>query len=122
MTSSTPASAIEIPHSSLGVSGLEIGNVDRTSPAFLRFRLPLMDECNYRRQLFIAVLKRRHSLVGPSVPHYRTDFFSMHVLLNNCRRHQVRTAFAPSSIASVAEAALRGEQSFTSLDLFHRGG
>jgi hypothetical protein len=49
MTFNTPSSAIEIPHPSFGVSGLEIGDVNGTSPTFLCFRLPIMDECNYCR-------------------------------------------------------------------------
>jgi hypothetical protein len=46
MTFGTSAGAIEIPHSSFGISGLKIGDVNGASPAFLRFRLPIMDECN----------------------------------------------------------------------------
>jgi hypothetical protein len=41
--------AIEIPHPSVGVSRLEIGDVNGASPTFLCFRLPIMDECNYCR-------------------------------------------------------------------------
>src|SRR5713226_1887216 len=68
------------------------------------------------------MIKCGHSFARPPVPDHTADFFSVHVLLNKCRRHQVRTAFATSGIASVAEAALCGEQTFTSLYLFHRGG
>jgi hypothetical protein len=46
MTFSTSAGAIEIPHPSFGVSGLEIGDVNRASSALLCFCLPIMDERN----------------------------------------------------------------------------
>jgi hypothetical protein len=49
MTLGTSARAIEIAHPSFGVSGLEIGDVNGTSAPFLCIRLPIMNECNYRR-------------------------------------------------------------------------
>src|SRR5260221_2845611 len=123
MTFRASASAIEITHPSLDVSGLEVGNVNRAPSPFLCVCLPVMDERNQRRELLIVdIAKRRHSLGKASIPHHHADFCSVHVLLNKCRRRQVRTAFATSSIPSMAEATLRGEQSFTSLYLFDRSG
>ncbi len=122
MTFCASAGAIEITHPSLGVSGLQVGNINGTSAAFLCVCLTVMDECNQRRELLIVyIAKRRHPFGKPPVPNRQSDFVSMRVLLNERRRRQVRTAFATSGVASVAEAALRSEQSLASLYLLGRG-
>jgi hypothetical protein len=65
--------------------------------------------------LFVGMVEGGHALLRPSVPDNRDDFFSAFILGNQQRRDQVRATFAASGVASVAEAALRREQSLTSL-------
>src|SRR5713101_6073295 len=120
MTFGASARAVEISNPRFGIPRLEISDVHRTPTPLLRFRFSIMNKRDNRGELFVSGRKRRHSLVQPPISHDGADLFSMYVLRDQCRRGQVRTAFATCSVTSVAEAALPGEESLTGLYLFRR--
>ena len=80
MAFAAPACAVEISQPRFGISGLEVGDVYGTSPAFLCFCFAIMDERDYRGQLFVGGRKRWHAPIQSPVAHDGADFFSVYVL------------------------------------------
>src|SRR5262249_33257377 len=121
MTCRTAPRAVEILSSRFGVAGLEVGDVHRTARARrLRLLLLIVNERDDRREVGVAEPDRRHPFVGAAVAHARTDLVAADVVAHERRARQVRAGLAAHRVASVAEAALRGEDALAGLQPLRR--
>src|SRR5947209_8300097 len=109
--------ALEIPLPGVHIARLQIGGIySLPSPGTFAATgaaedgvLLRMNKCHKALNLFIGLLKRRHTLVGPATSRYRSDLVSIRVLGDQLRPRKVGTAFAASGVPPMAERAILPE-------------
>jgi hypothetical protein len=114
----TPAGAVEILLTGLGVARLEIGRIDVPAIALerVRLRLRVVNECDDRSEIGIGERRRWHPLVDASRVEERDHLVTPHVLCNQRGPREIGPGFAAHRVTAVAEAAVGREQPLAALD------
>src|SRR5450432_1252995 len=96
----------------VGVSGLQIRNIDAAATALLRFGLSLLvvDESDDRQDIAIRQREARHARVRTSVANHGSNLVAAHVGSDQFGAGEIRAIFTAGGIAAVAERAMLNEQ------------
>ena len=113
------ARAVEVLLAGLGVSGLQIGDIDSFASALLA-RAALFCwvwiKATRLAICWLGTIKARHAFVRASIAHDRADLVSIHIGGHELRAREIRPAFSAARVAAMAKRAILPEERASALD------
>src|SRR6516162_8659985 len=94
----------EIDSSGQWITDCDVGNFVGEAQACIA--IALMEEGHEVRDLTVRQMKGRHSFAGPALADYRSDQFSLFIMVHQHRAEQVRPGVAAGSRAAMTERAV----------------